>query len=83
MPDLDTAMTSLLQAAYTIGMRDGVNAVLNHLPAGIREPAAQAMLADGSAARARLSDHPERIDEIAELQKEIAQAIETGQASRN
>ena len=83
MPSLDVATASLLQAAYTIGMRDGMNLTLDHLPPYAKDACAGAMLADHSASDARLANKPETVEEISQLQVEIANDLETSEAAKN
>lgn len=81
MPSLDVAYASAIQAAYTIGIRDGITIALDHLPAAIGETASQAMLADNSAREAWVTD--ETLDEIAEVQNGIVKMLENVEASKN
>lgn len=83
MPSLDVATASLLQAAYTIGMRDGVNLTLDHLPPYAKDACAAAMIADHSAHNAHLASKPDTVEEISRLQVEIANDLEASEAAKN
>jgi hypothetical protein len=81
MPSLDVAYASAIQAAYTIGVRNGMDVALDHLPPAIKETAAQAMLADGSSHSAWVDD--ETLDEISRVQGDIVTALEAVEAGKN